>query len=613
MAIMLINIQMQKTGSTSVDSAWERKCAKRLFLLSALAGLFLFSGCYTAPKDQSSKLEIDTPNSWNSAETQGNFESQNWVKDFNDPMLVAIIEESLAHNYNLKAAEARLASRIAGSRFGSSVVWPSLNGSTSQNRNKRSSASGITQTPTAETFGLNLRFNWEIDIWGKVRNGYRGDLADIQSAKADYAAARLSIAGRVAQSWYNAVEAQLQYDLAVRTQEALESGALIVEENFKRGIARALDVRLVRANVASNQSTLESRLRQKNSSARLLETLLGRYPANELMSIGQLITKEEVQAYNDRIDEEIAELRIELSARESQAIDKLRKGQLSKVPKDIRADMAEAIETPESRRTEVHKYLLNKYEEIAGVDLERAEKDDKKFRNYREDMQRRISLKVAQKKPIPNGEMAIKLPDISGGIPVGLPSELLLRRPDVISVERTLAANEQRKFETSKARIPSINLTMSRGTSTRELDDVFDIIDRRVWSQALNFSQTWFQGGRLRANFRRAKANYEQSLANYASTVLTAFREVESALSNQSSYERDYESQKIAAEESAAAETLAWEEYGRGLTGITTALDAVRRNITAQRSFIQVSNQRVQARIDLYLALGGGFDLKPEA
>ena len=140
MAIMLNNKQMQNVGPISVEPALKRKWVKRLFLLSALAGLFLFSGCYTAPKNQSSKLEVDTPNSWNSAETKGNFESQNWVKDFNDPMLVAIIEESLAHNYNLKAAEARLASRIAGSRFGSSVVWPSLNGSTSQNRNKRSSA-----------------------------------------------------------------------------------------------------------------------------------------------------------------------------------------------------------------------------------------------------------------------------------------------------------------------------------------------------------------------------------------------------------------------------------------------------------------------------------------
>ena len=138
-------------------------------------------------------------------------------------------------------------------------------------------------------------------------------------------------------------------------------------------------------------------------------------------------------------------------------------------------------------------------------------------------------------------------------------------------------------------------------------------MDRRVWNQSLNIAQTIFQGGRLKSSFKRAKANYETSLANYSSTVLTAFREVENALNNQSSYERDHDLQKIAAEESAAAEQLAWEEYGRGLSTITTALDAVRRNITAQRALIQVSNQRVQSRIDLYLALGGGFDFEPTA
>ncbi len=491
MAIALINKPVQNGGSTSVDSPVEKKHGRGLFLLSAAVGALILAGCYSPPKNQTSKLTVDTPNGWLAEAGTGDFVPQNWVSDFQDPQLVKIIEEALAHNYNLKSAEARLASQIAGSRFSSSVVWPSLNGSISQNRSKRSAAEGIQQTPTAETFGMNLRFNWEIDIWGKVRNGYRADMADIQAAQADYAAARLSITGRVAQAWYNAIESVQQYDLAVRTQEALESSALIVEENFKRGIARALDVRLVRANVASNRSTVEARLRAKESSMRILETLLGRYPANEIA-------------------------------------------------------------------------------------------------------------------------VASKIPDVSGPVPAGLPSELLLRRPDVISAERTLAANEQRKFETSKARIPSINLTLNRGTSTRDLENIFDIIDRRVWSQALNFSQVWFQGGRLKANFQRAKANYEQSLAMYASTVLTAFREVEDALSNQSSFDRDYESQKIAAEESAAAETLAWEEYGRGLTTITTALDAVRRNITAQRSYIQVANQRVQARIDLYLALGGGFDLEPE-
>ena len=145
----------------------------------------------------------------------------------------------------------------------------------------------------------------------------------------------------------------------------------------------------------------------------------------------------------------------------------------------------------------MYRYLLNKYEEIAGVDLERAEKRDKKLRNYREDMQWRISLKVAQKKPIPNGDMAMKLPDISGGIPAGVPSELLLRRPDIIAAERTLAASEQRKFETSKARIPSVNISLSRGTNVRDVEDILDLVDRRL-DPRVTGSMPFFQGGHLR-------------------------------------------------------------------------------------------------------------------
>ena len=91
--------------------------------------------------------------------------------------------------------------------------------------------------------------------------------------------------------------------------------------------------------------------------------------------------------------------------------------------------------------------------------------------------------------------------------------------------------------------------------------------------------------------------------------MLTAFREVEEALDEQESFKRDFEFLKVAAQESIEAEQLAWEEYSRGLTNITTALDSVRRSISSQRSLIQVTNRRIQSRIDLYLALGGGFEL----
>ncbi len=452
----------------------------------------LIAGCVSPPQSKVSKLAVETPGQWSTPSDSGDFVPQSWTADFSDPQLEAIIREALRHNFNLQAAEARLAAASATAISNGSGIWPSLNLSGNQNKSRRSAASGIQQTAVNETFGLNARFNWEIDLWGKVRNGYKGDLADLQAAEADYYASRLSIAGRVAQAWYSAIEANQQLDLAERTLEAFEQSQQVVEDNFKRGIARALDVRLIRANVASNRSTYQQRLRQRDSAIRLLETLLGRYPAREL-------------------------------------------------------------------------------------------------------------------------EVASELPSLNGSVPAGLPSDLILRRPDVLAAERRLAASEQRKFESSKSRIPSFNITANRGTSSREFDEIFDLMDNRVWSQVFNLTQPLFQGRRLAANYKRSVANYEQSVANFGNTVLMAFREVENALTAQVSYESDYEAQRVAAEESIAAEELAWEEYGRGLANITTVLDAVRRSINAQRSLIQVSNQRLQSRIDLYLALGGGFDFEDPA
>jgi len=453
------------------------------------ASILLFSACISSPKNQNAKLEIGAPSEWKSESVNEAFQPQNWISDFDDPQLVKIIEEAMAYNYDLKAAESRLAASIAGSVSAQSGIWPSLNLTGNSNKSRRSSASGIQQTPTSQTFGLNARLNWEVDLWGKVRNGFRGDMADIEAAEFDYRAARLSLMGRVAKAWYSAVEATQQYELALKILEAFERSAEIVEENFKRGIARALDVRLIRANVAGNAVSVEQRKRTRDAAVRNLETLIGRYPANELAVVS---------------------------------------------------------------------------------------------------------------------ELAI----LKGAVPAGLPSELLLRRPDVMAAERRLAAAEQRKFESSKARIPSISLTLNRGTSSRELSDVFDVMDRRTWGQVLNLTQPIFRGKQLKANYKRSKAQYEQSLANYSSTVLTAFREVENSLNAQASFRRDLELQRIATEESIEAEELAWEQYERGLADITTALDSVRRSIASRRSLIQVSNQQLQSRIDLYLSLGGGFELE---
>lgn len=455
------------------------------FLLVVAA--LVLSACVSSPGSRLSLLEAEVPTGWSGEAADAPFDATAWVKDFNDPRLQSILEEALVYNFDLKAAAARLDASLAGSRASRSEILPTLNLSGNGSKSRRSSASGVTQTPTNESYGSNARFVWEIDVWGKVRNGYRGDLADAEAAVADYRAARFSLMGQVARAWYSAVEANQQFALEQRILEALTESSRIVEENFASGIARALDVRLIRANLASSQSSLEGRRRTRDATIRNLETLLGRYPKKEI---------------------------------------------------DVVSDF----------------------------------------------------------------------PDLAATVTVGLPSELLLRRPDIIAAERALAAAEQRKFESGKARLPSLDLNLSRGTSVQDLEDIFDVMERRIWSQSLSVGQALFQGGRLKASHARSRAQFEVAVADYADTVLTAFREVENELSDQASFAADYEALKVAAAESVAAEGLAWEEYTSGLTTITTVLDSIRRSITAQRSYIQVANRRIQSRIDLYLALGGGFE-----
>jgi outer membrane protein, multidrug efflux system len=162
--------------------------------------------------------------------------------------------------------------------------------------------------------------------------------------------------------------------------------------------------------------------------------------------------------------------------------------------------------------------------------------------------------------------------------------------------------------------LPGINLNGSYGTSSREFDLLTD--ERfKVWSYGYNISLPIFSGGRLSASKDRVVAQYKQSLANYHQTVLEAFEEVETVLADEGSLLRDEQALRVTVNEYQAAVDLAWEQYGRGLVDIITVLDSQRRLYNAERSLIIINNQRIQSRIGLYLALGGGFfeeEFEPE-
>ena len=198
------------------------------------------------------------------------------------------------------------------------------------------------------------------------------------------------------------------------------------------------------------------------------------------------------------------------------------------------------------------------------------------------------------------------LPTINKSIPVGLPAQLLIRRPDLVAAQRNYLAAHRRTSAAKKDRLPQIRLTASYGTSSDELKDVLDI-NNNVWSLAANLSRPILDGGKIRSQIDRAKAQQEEARFNYVQTALQAFAEVETALAAENYLTKQETALRASVTEALEAEKLAMDDYLAGLASIVTVLESQRRVFDAKRSLIDLQNLRLQNRIDLYLALGGEF------
>ena len=203
-------------------------------------------------------------------------------------------------------------------------------------------------------------------------------------------------------------------------------------------------------------------------------------------------------------------------------------------------------------------------------------------------------------------EIVTELPTLQTEVPPGMPAEILGRRPDVRAAALRLEAGDARLSFALKNRLPSIVLTAAGGVTSGELRNLLDF-DALLWSIAADLVAPLFRGGELAAERDLARAEITELLADYAQVVLDAFREVETALTAEHLLTRQAAALRVAAEESEAAEALALERYRSGLIDIITWLETRRRAFDAKSALLTVSNQRLQNRIALYLALGGDF------
>ncbi len=132
-----------------------------------------------------------------------------------------------------------------------------------------------------------------------------------------------------------------------------------------------------------------------------------------------------------------------------------------------------------------------------------------------------------------------------------------------------------------------------------------------IWSLAGNVVQPLFQGGRLRGNVRLAEARAREAAASYASLVLRALGDVENALAAEFLLATREAALAEAASQYEAARRLAEDRYRGGLENFVTVLEAQRRSLETESQWIAARRLRLENRVDLHLALGGGFDPDP--
>jgi NodT family efflux transporter outer membrane factor (OMF) lipoprotein len=452
-----------------------------------LAMLATLQGCALLPPPKSADIQpqalpgVTVPGQWTGPGAAAGPVAGAWLATFKDSRLDALVAEAIQHNPDLLVAAARVEVAAQYAALADSTLYPQVNLLARGGGQMGGDSSGLQ--------GVGLFAEWELDLWGRVRSARATQKASYESVVADAEYARQSVAALVAKSYFLAVEAGLQQQLAEEMVGSADKLVSLTEQRLEVGRGDGYDAALSRANAATFRDSVEKFKLARSQALRALEALVGRYPSAMV---------------------------------------------------DVASELA-ALPPP---------------------------------------------------------------------VPAGLPSELLERRPDVVAANRRVAAAFYGVEEAKAARLPKISLTGSVNDISSELFVLQDR-DNPVWSAGASLLLPVFTGGAMRSQVRIRTAEQKQAVAEYGRIGARAFAEVEDALSAEFAASRRQEILAVAANENQHALELAETRYDIGsgnLLGVQQQQLAVHGSRSAQ---IRMTTERLVQRVNLYLALGGGFDESP--
>ncbi|MEN5046575.1 efflux transporter outer membrane subunit [Pseudomonas koreensis] len=196
--------------------------------------------------------------------------------------------------------------------------------------------------------------------------------------------------------------------------------------------------------------------------------------------------------------------------------------------------------------------------------------------------------------------------DLVQQLPAGLPSDLLQRRPDILQAEYQLKAANANIGAARAAFFPSVSLTASAGTSSRDLSGLFSG-GSGAWTFQPQIYLPIFNAGSLRASLDYSKLQKDVAVAEYEKSIQTAFQEVADGLAARSTYQQQLQAQRDLVQATQDYYNLAQHRYQNGVDSSLTFLDAQRSLFSSQQGLITDRLAQLVAEVNLYTALGGGW------
>lgn len=520
-----------------------------IYAASALVPPLLLMSCSTGPDYH--RPALNTPAGYKSATAAEAAQpglGQEWWRLFNDPELNALVEEALEANQSLKAAMARVAQSRASARSVKSSFFPVVTLDPSATRTRTPGTEAAEESVSDKISQLTSVINQASSVLGEISSLMQGSASGANGAVTNTtgtASGSDSLGGASATT--TAVPATTGNRFQVPFDFSYE---IDIWGRVRRSYESA------QAQYQASVYDLEV-VRQT-----LLADLARNYFNLRSFDAQYEILRRNLDLYKEQVD--LTQYKFKAGL--------ISETDLLQAQVQLEATRAQAADTRRQRTNLEHAIAVLLGRAPAQFSLEPRPLDD--------------------------------TPPV---IPAGLPADLLRQRPDVAEAEQNLVAACAEIGMAQADFFPAVTLIGSAGFQSSDIETVLDW-SNRTWSFGPSISLPIFKGGQLRANLQKAKARYQELEATYRNKVLSAFVDVEDALTDLHLRTDAAEAQAKAVAAAREYLRLAQIQYQTGVADYLHVVNAEQTLLTNQLSEVQILNERMVSTVLLVKALGGGWD-----